>query len=94
MCVSNVCNPKKNPLHGKKMEFPPSPPPMDSQPTLHIIVSIFFLTVALLGFITAAWFSNALRCCDDFEEEQAPVLSSDGALVDDPDTPEKDETRA
>ena len=68
------------------MASPPSPPMASSThsgPELHVIVTIFFVSVALAGFLTAAWCSDSLRCCDDLHEEKAPVLSSDAPPVDD-----------
>ena len=84
------------------MASPPSPPilweklpqtpttssnnPKNSVVEIHTIVTVFFVTVALFGFLTAAWCSDALRCCDDVTEEKAPVLSADASAVDDPET--------
>jgi hypothetical protein len=53
---------------------------------IQTIVVVFFVTVALFGFLTAAWCSDALRCCDDVPEEKAPVLSADTSPLDDPET--------
>ena len=68
------------------MASPSSPPTASSTHSgleVHFVVTIFFVSMALLGFLTAVWCSDSLCCCDDPHEEKVHVLSSDAPPVDD-----------